>query len=59
MIEAYKFQKLKVYQLALDYVIEIYNLAVQLPDIERFNLSTQTQRAATSIPLNIAEGSTG
>ena len=59
MIEEYKFQKLNVYRLALDYVIEIYDLAVRLPDIERFNLRSQIQRAATSIPLNIAEGSTG
>ncbi len=55
----YKFQRLKVYQLALEYVDMIYTLASQLPSSERFNLKTQFERAATSIVLNIAEGSTG
>jgi four helix bundle protein len=55
----YKFQKLDVYQLGLDFVDRIYELANQLPDSERFNLRSQLERAATSIVLNIAEGSTG
>lgn len=59
MIEEYKFQKLRVYQLALDYVDAIYSLANHLPDEEKYNLASQIRRAATSIPLNIAEGSTG
>ena len=59
MTETYKFQKLRVYQLALDYVDLVYSLSAQLPDAEKFNLSSQIVRAATSIALNIAEGSTG
>lgn len=59
MIEKYKFQKLVVYQLALDYIEMVYDLAVTLPDGERYNLASQIKRAATSIALNIAEGSTG
>jgi four helix bundle protein len=59
MSETYKFQKLKVYQLALDYVDAIYTLSAQLPDTEKFNLSSQIVRASTSIALNISEGSTG
>jgi len=55
----YKFQKLEVYQLSLDYVNSIYKLSKQLPERERFNLANQMERAATSITLNIAEGSTG
>ena len=54
----YKFQRLEVYQLALDYVDTVYNLSRQLPESERFNLRSQFERAATSIALNIAEGST-
>jgi len=59
MTETYKFQKLRVYQLALEFVKMIYTLAVTLPERERYNLASQIQRAATSIALNIAEGSTG
>ena len=55
----FKFEKLEVYQLALDYVDEIYELANQLPQSENFNLKSQITRAATSVALNIAEGSTG
>jgi four helix bundle protein len=54
----YKFQRLAVYQLAIEYVDAVYNLSRQLPESERFNLRSQVERAATSIALNIAEGST-
>ena len=59
MIEEYKFQKLSVYQLAFNYIDQVYSSIAGLPDSERFNLSSQIRRAATSIALNIAEGSTG
>lgn len=55
----YKFQSLLVYQLSLDYLDQVYDLLKILPDNERFNLCSQFARAATSITLNIAEGSTG
>ena len=55
----YKFQSLYVYQLALDYIDQIYPIVENLPVGERYNLSSQIIRAATSIALNIAEGSTG
>ncbi|SRR6266545_4973671 len=54
----YKFQKLEIYQLALDYIGLIYELAEKLPRSEDFNLKSQITRAATSIALDIAEGST-
>ena len=55
----YKFEKLEVYQLALDYIDQIYVIADKLPRNEAYNLGSQITRAATSIALNIAEGSTG
>jgi len=55
----YKFQQLKVYKLALEYVDTVYELSGRLPEAERFNLRSQLERAATSVVLNIAEGSTG
>jgi len=54
----YKFEKLEVYQLALQYTDMIYGLVENLPRIEESNLKSQITRAATSIVLNIAEGST-
>jgi len=55
----YKFEKLDVWQLSLDYIDLIYDLAKELPRNEEFNLKSQMTRAATSVALNIAEGSTG
>jgi four helix bundle protein len=55
----FKFEKLEVWQLALDYSDLIYDIADQLPHSEAYNLRSQITRAATSVALNIAEGSTG
>lgn len=55
----FKFEKLRVYQLALDYIDVVYEVAAKLPRSEDFNLTSQIKRAATSIALNISEGSTG
>lgn len=55
----FKFEKLEVWQLAMEYIDLVYKLAEKLPRNEDFNLKSQITRAATSIALNIAEGSTG
>ena len=55
----YKFQRLTVYQLALDYLDNVYTMSSRLLSSEQFNLRSQIERASTSIVLNIAEGSTG
>ena len=55
----FKFEKLDVWQLSIEYVDRIYEVANALPDKERHNLRSQIIRAATSVSLNIAEGSTG
>ncbi len=54
----FKFERLEVWQLALEYSDRIYFLSAQLPRDEEYNLKSQIRRAATSIALNIAEGST-
>ena len=55
---AFKFEKLEVWELALEYLDLVYQIAGQLPKAEEYNLKAQIIRAATSISLNIAEGST-
>ncbi len=56
---AYKFEDLEVWTRALDYSDQLYDIAGQLLKHERYNLADQMNRAANSIALNIAEGSTG
>jgi four helix bundle protein len=56
---AFKFEQLDVWQLSLEHSDLIYDVTERLPELERFNLQSQIIRAATSISLNIAEGSTG
>ena len=55
----FKFEKLEVYQLSLAYIDLAYEIASKLPVNEEYNLKSQLKRAATSIALNIAEGSSG
>ncbi len=57
--ERFKFEELEVWKLALEYLDVVYDLTAKLPRDEDFNLKSQMRRAATSIGLNIAEGSTG
>ena len=54
----FKFERLEVWQLSLEYLDLCYTLAERLPRQEEYNLKSQVIRAATSITLNIAEGST-
>ena len=53
--ELFNFEKLIVYQKALDYIDFSYDLTESLPSHERFNLISQFRRASSSIALNIAE----
>jgi len=49
-------RKLKVWQASMDFVIELYNELRRFPAHEKFGITGQLQRAAVSIPSNIAEG---
>jgi four helix bundle protein len=44
------------WQRGIDLVLACYAIARDLPAVERFELASQLRRAATSVPLNIAEG---
>jgi four helix bundle protein len=56
---AYKFEELMVWKKAIDYSTLVSKTIKNFPVEERYILSSQLQRAADSISLNIAEGSTG
>jgi len=50
------FRELLIWQKAMDIVIRTYELTALLSKDETYGLKTQLQRAAVSIPSNIAEG---
>ena len=56
---AFKFEKLKVWQKALDLADEIDKETKTFPKEVVYILTSQIKRAADSISLNIAEGSAG
>jgi four helix bundle protein len=50
------FKNLKVWTLAYAFTLKAYQLVGMLPSHERANIADQLLRAATSLPLNVAEG---
>src|SRR3569832_1071706 len=50
------FRDLRVWQISMDFVEIIYRHTRQFPKSEVYGLASQIQRAAVSIPSNIAEG---
>lgn len=55
----FKFEKLQVWQKSVDFSYCIHTLSRKFPKEELYILNSQIKRAADSIALNIAEGSTG
>ncbi len=50
------YRDLEVWQKAMDLVVGCYRMTEQFPKTELYGLTSQLQRAAVSIPANIAEG---
>ena len=55
----FKFEKLLVWQKAIELADCVHELSATFPKSELFSLTSQINRASDSVSLNIAEGSTG
>ena|SRR3989338_223561 len=55
--QRYRFEELEVWSIGMKIVREIYRTTRRFPKNETYALSDQLKRAATSIVLNVAEGS--
>jgi four helix bundle protein len=49
---------LKVYNLAFELAMEIFNLTLNFPKEERYSLTDQIRRSSRSVAINIREGFT-
>jgi four helix bundle protein len=50
------FKELKVWQKAHQFTLAVYRHTANFPPEERFGLTVQLRKAASSVPSNIAEG---
>ncbi len=55
-MDSKNFRDLRVWQLGMQLAEEVYHLSQQFPNHETYGLGSQIQRAAVSVPANIAEG---
>lgn len=55
----FKFEKLIIWQKAMDFGEDIHIMSKKFPTDELYNLSSQIRRAVDSIALNISEGAIG
>lgn len=53
----FRFEQLTVWQKAVEFADNIYEITNKFPSDERFGLTNQLRRASVSISSNIAEGS--
>jgi four helix bundle protein len=51
------FERLEVWQKAIEFADLVYSVTKSFPDNERFGLTNQMRRAAVSVSSNLAEGS--
>lgn len=53
----FRFEKLDVWQKAIEFSDDVYRVTQRFPSDERFGLTSQVRRSAVSVSANIAEGS--
>jgi four helix bundle protein len=49
-------KELKIWNKAVDLAVNVYKVTSSFPPDKRFGLTSQSRRAAVSVPSNIAEG---
>lgn len=52
----HNYKQLKVWEKAIDLVVDVYKATAEFPKEEKYGLISQMRRSAVSIPSNIAEG---
>ena len=52
----FSFEKLKVWQEAIDLSVEVYSITKNFPTDEKYGITSQLKRASNLISANIAEG---
>lgn len=55
-MKQHNYQKLSIWNEAIELAVNIYKLTQTFPDVERYGLVNQMRRAGYSVPTNIAEG---
>ena len=50
------YRELIVWQKSMDLTVRIYDLTRRFPAEERYGITSQMRRAASSVPTNVAEG---
>ncbi len=53
----HNYKNLKIWNLGIEIVDDVFNILSEFPKDEKFGLSSQISRCSVSIPSNIAEGS--
>ncbi len=56
-MKRHNYKNLKIWNLGIEIVDDVFNLISEFPKDEKFGLNSQISRCSISIPSNIAEGS--
>ncbi len=55
-MQRHNFKELRIWQLGMDIVDDVYRITRDFPKAEQFGLTLQMRKSSTSIPSNISEG---
>jgi four helix bundle protein len=55
-MQRHNFKELRIWQLGMDIVDDVYRITANYPKEEQFGLTLQMRKSSCSIPTNISEG---